>query len=427
VTFNEELTTRKGIHMRHHPTRGRGLRHTALAAGALAVALTLAACAGGETPAGNDGEGDATPYKIGVLVGLTGSYAALGDPEQKAIELYFDEVNANGGVDGHPVELVVLDSGSTEGTAVNQFRKLAIEENVHAILGPSSSGESSALRTFARDLKVPTIALASSSAIVQPAEEATHIFKQYTGTNESLIAQLQFAEDNGWKKIGLLYANNGYGQDPANRINDVAKDFDVTITGSEAFDDTSTDVTAQLAKLGEAGPDAVLVWATNPANAVVAKSAESINFAPVLFNSPGAGSIAYIENAGAAANGTYLQGSVVLAPSSLEESSPQYAITNRLVDEFQTKYSEIAGQYAGNGWDGAILLENAILKAADHDPSDVQATRDAIRDSLETNTVDVVGANAIYTFTPEFHGSTSLGGLAVLKVTDGKFEVVKEY
>jgi len=413
--------------MRNDSTRGRGARRVALAAGAAAVALALSACAGGGTPAGNgEGEGDAAPYKVGVLVGLTGSYAALGDPEQKAIELYFKDVNANGGIDGHPVELVVLDSGSNESTAVNQFRKLAIEENVHAVLGPSSSGESSALRTFARDLALPTIALASSSAIVQPEEEATHIFKQYTGTNESLIAQLQFAVDNGWKKIGLLYANNGYGQDPANRIADVAKDFDVTITGSEAFDDTSTDVTAQLAKLGEGSPDAVLVWATNPANAVVAKSAESIGFDPVLFNSPGAGSVAYIENAGSAAEGTYLQGSVVLAPTSLEESNPQFAITNRLVDEFQAEYSELAGQYAGNGWDGAILLENAIAQAADHDPTDVQATRDAIRTSLEA-TKDVVGANAIYTFTPEFHGSTSLGGLAVLKVTDGAFEVVKTY
>lgn|GEM_PF-566187 len=427
MTFDEELTTRKGTHMRNNLFHGRGARRTTFFAGAAAIALALTACAGGTTPSSDGGEGDATPYKVGVLVGLTGSYSALGDPEQKAIELYFDTVNANGGLNGHPVELVVLDSGSDEGTAVNQFRKLAIEENVHAVLGPSSSGESSALRTFSRDLAVPTITLASSSTIVEPAEEATYIFKQYTGTKESLVAQLQFAEDSGWKKVGLLYANNGYGQDPANRIADVAKDFDVTITGSEAFDDTSTDVTAQLAKLGEGDPDAVLVWATNPANAVVAKSAESIGFEPVLFNSPGAGSAAYIENAGSAAEGTYLQGSVVLAPSSLEESNPQYETTNRLVDEFDAEYSELAGQYAGNGWDGSILLENAILKAADHDLSDVQATRDAIRDSLESNTKDVIGANAIYTFTPEFHGSTSLGGLAVLKVTDGAFEVVKTY
>lgn len=415
----------------------RGWRRTALAVGAAALALTMTACAGGQSggtstggsTSGSEGGsgGDAAPYKVGVLVGLTGSYAALGEPESKAIELYFKQLNAAGGIDGHPVELVVLDSGSNEGTAVNQFRKLAIEENVVAILGPSSSGESIALQTFSKDLQTPTIALASSSSIVDPPENATYIFKQYSGTNESLKAQLEFAKDEGWTKIGLLHTNDGYGQDPAKRIDDVAAEYGIEITGKEAFDATATDVTAQLGKLGEGKPDAVFVWAVNPANAIVAKSAEQIGFKPALFNSPGAGSAAYIENAGSSAEGTYLQGSVVLAPESLKEDNPQYEAVNALVTGYQEAYGEPAGQYAANGWDGSTLLVNAIKEAGLPDPSDVQAARDAIRDALENNTKDVVGVNAIYTFTPEFHGSTSLGGLAVLKVTDGKFEVVKTY
>ncbi|MCK3769486.1 ABC transporter substrate-binding protein [Microbacterium aerolatum] len=404
-------------------------RRTALTAGAAALALTLAACSGGAEPGegSGGGEGDASAYKVGVLVGLTGSYAALGEPENNAIELYFEQLNADGGIDGHPVELVVLDSGSTESTAVNQFRKLAIEENVHAILGPSSSGESIALQTFSKDLTVPTIALASSSAIVEPAENATYMFKQYSGTNESLKAQFEFAAAEGWTKIGLLHTNDGYGQDPANRIDDVAAEYGIEVTGKEAFDATATEVTAQLGNLEQGDPDAVFVWAVNPANAIVAKSAESIGFEPALFNSPGAGSAAYIENAGAAGEGTYLQGSVVLAPDSLTEDSPQFDATRALVDGYQEAYGEAAGQYAANGWDGATLLVNAIEKAGVPDPSDVQAARDAIRDALENDTQAVVGVNGIYTYTPEFHGSTSLEGLAVLRVTGGEFEVVKTY
>lgn len=403
------------------------LRRLALSAGAATLALSLAACNGGGGGNSDGGEANGTPYKVGVLVGLTGAYAALGDPEQKAIELYFDQLNADGGINGHPIELVALDSASDESTAVNQFRKLAVEENVHAVLGPSSSGESIALRTFTNDLMLPTIALASSSSIVEPADESNYIFKQYTGTRESLKAQLQFAEEQGWKKVSLLYANNGYGQDPANNIDEIAADFDVTITGKEAFEPEATDVTAQLAKLAEKSPDAVLVWATMPANAIVAKSAESISFKPVLFNSPGAGSAAYIDNGGNAVNDTYLQGSAVLAPSSLSSDNPQFEATNRLVDSYSTAYGDAPGQYAANGWDGALILENAIRNAAEHDPSDVQGTRDAIRDSIENNTVDLVGVNAIYTFTPKFHGSLSLGGLAILKVNDGTFEVVQSF
>lgn len=400
--------------------------------GALAaVSLVLAACGdgNGDGGAGADGNGgdDATPYRIGVLVGLTGSYAALGDPEHKAVELYFDDVNDDGGIDGHPVELVVLDTASNESTAVNQFRRLAIEEEVHAVIGPSSSGESIALRTFSKDLTVPTIGLASSSAIVEPPEESTYMFKQYTGTNESLMAQLQFTEEQGWDKVALLYANDGYGQDPANRIDTVAEDFDLSIVAKEAFDPASTDVTAQLSKIAQSDPDVVLVWAVMPANAVVAKSAESIGLEQPLFHSPGAGSAAYVDSGGTAANGSYLQGSVVLAPDSLEEGDAQYEATMRLVEAYTDAHSEAPGQYAANGWDGATIVTNAISQAAEHDPSDVQGTRDAIRDSMESNTTDIVGVNAVYTFTPEFHGSVSLGGLAVLLVEDGQFQVEQTY
>ncbi|MBZ2195446.1 ABC transporter substrate-binding protein [Occultella gossypii] len=405
-------------------TRTPSRRRVVTMLGAAALMLGTVAC-GGDTPGNTDGGDD--PYRIGVLVGLTGSYAALGVPEQQAIELYFEQINDGGGIDGRPVELVVLDSGSDESNAVNQFRKLAIEENVHAILGPSSSGESIALRPFSGDLQVPTIALASSSSIVEPAAEAGYIFKQYSGTNESLRAQLEFAAAQGWTSVGLLHTNDGYGQDPANNIEAVAAEVGIEVTGIEAFDATATDVTAQLGTLSEGNPQAVLVWAVNPANAVVAKSAESINFEPVLFNSPGAGSQAYIENAGSAADGTFVQGSVVLAASSLEAGDPQYEVTNTLVDTFEEAYGEVAGQYAANGWDGSILLVNAIEAAAEHDPADVQATRDAIRDSLENNTQAVVGVNAIYTYTPEFHGSVELGGLAVLEVADGAYSVVKTY
>jgi len=393
--------------------------------GTAAIVGSLAACSGNASPGGDDSS--AAAYKVGVLVGLTGSYAALGDPEQKAIKLYFDDLNKQGGIDGHKVELVPLDSGSDEGTAVNQLRKLAIEDNVVAVLGPSSSGESIALQSFTKSLKVPTIALASSSSIVDPPDKSTYIFKQYSGTNESLKAQLEFAKSQGWTKVALLHTNDGYGQDPAKRITGLVSDYGIELTGSEAFDATATDVTAQLGKLATGNPDAVLVWAVNPANAVVAKSAQSISFKPVLFNSPGAGSADYIKNGGDAVNGTYLEGSVVLAPASLTKDSPQYEVTHKLVDAYKSAYNAEAGQYAANGWDGSILLENAIRKAGVPDPSDLQSTRDAIRKALETQTKDVVGVNAIYTFTPDFHGSTSLGGLAILNVEDGAFAVAKTF
>jgi branched-chain amino acid transport system substrate-binding protein len=396
------------------------------AAAAIGVAMTATALAGCGS-SGDTASGSKAPYKIGVLTALTGDYSALGVPEKNAIDAYFKRVNAAGGIGGHPVKLVELDSQSATGTAVNQFRKLVTQDHVVAVLGPSSSGEGIGLQSFSLSLKTPTIVLASANQIVQPADKAKYIFMQYTPTQQSLDAQLAFAKSKGWTKVAYLGANNGYGQGPIEWLKDDAKKYGITLTGTEMFDPTATDVSAQLGKLGAGNPDAVLVWAVNPANAIVAKSAASIGFKPVLFNSPGGGDASYITGAGAAANNTYLQGSVVLGADSLSSSSPQYKQTHALLDDYKKDYGDVAGQFAANGWDGSILLQNAIEKAGNPDPGNVQAARDAIRTALETKTKDVPGVNGIYTFTSDFHGSTPLTGLAVLQVQNNAFTIVKTY
>ncbi|GAA3704565.1 ABC transporter substrate-binding protein [Arthrobacter ginkgonis] len=396
------------------------LRLAAAVVAAGALALSASACGS------SSGAAEAGTYKVGVLVGLTGAYAALGEPEKKAIELYFDKVNADGGIDGKKVELVVLDSATDEATSVNQLRKLATQEQVVAVLGPSSTGESVAIRSFANSLKVPVIALASGDNIIQPADEAKYMFKQYTGTTLSLEGQFAYAKEQGWSKIALLATNDGYGQAATSIAPEVAKKFGIELVASEVFNATATDVTAQLSKIKPANADSLLVWASNPANAIVAKSAAAMNFAPTLFNSPGAGSPVYVESGGAATNETLLQGSKVLAADTLDATDPQYEVTKNLVDQYQEAYSEMPGQYAANGWDGAILLENALETAAP-DPSNVQAAREGIRDALEGSTDKIVGVNAIYSFSPEVHGPSDLVGLTVLRVKEGEFHVEKSY
>lgn len=399
-----------------------------LTATAAALTVLLAGCSGGggaASPAAPGGDGAKEPYKVGVLVALTGSYAALGVPEKQSVELYMKNLNESGGINGHPVELVVADTASNEGNAVNQLRKLVTQDQVHAVIGPSSSGESVALRPFSKQLKTPVIALASAEAIVQPADEASYMFKEFLDTKLSLKAQMQYAKDQGWTKVALLSTNNGYGQDAANSFDAEVQAAGLELVGKEVFNADATDVTAQLSKLGSANPDVVMVWAVNPANAVVAKTAATLNFGPAIFHSPGAGSPDYIKNAGDTAEGTILQGSKVLAYESMGADDKQKAVTQALVDAYQAAHNEAPGQYAANGWDGAIILE-AGLKQIERS-NDVQATRDALRDALENKTKGLVGVNAIYDFTPDYHGPTTLTGLAVLGVENGKFVVKTTY
>src|SRR5690606_13470366 len=161
---------------------------------------------------------------------------------------------------------------------VNQLRKLATQDDVIAVIGPSSSGEGIAIKPIATSLKVPTIVPASSKDIVTPLDQAKYVFKQFPATDASLQAQLTYVKEQGWRRVAILAANNGYGQEPANALPNIIGDFGVELVASELFPPDATDVTAQLSSIASKNPDVVLVWAVNPANAIVAKSAENLNF-----------------------------------------------------------------------------------------------------------------------------------------------------
>ena len=95
--------------------------------------------------------------KIGVNMELTGAVAAYGKSEQNGIKLAVDEINKAGGVDGKKIELVTKDNKSENAEASTSSTNLAIQSNVNAIVGPSTSGAVAAASLVSQKTGVPLI------------------------------------------------------------------------------------------------------------------------------------------------------------------------------------------------------------------------------------------------------------------------------
>lgn len=404
--------------MSTHGTRRR-LRAATIG---LALALMATACGGGGSTAA---PGEPEPYKVGALLGLTGAYAAIAEPERQALELYVENLNADGGINGRPVELVVADTASNESEAVNQLRRLVTQEEVVAVIGPSSSGEAVALRPIATSLQVPVMAIAASNAIITPAAEAPYMFKEFPGSLDSLRAQLTYAKEQGWQRVAILSSNNGYGQEPAGALPDMIGEFGLELVGAETFPPDATDMTPQLSALAGTAPDVTLVWSVNPANAVVARNARDISYPGTLFQAPGAASAQYIELGGDAVEGTLLQGSKVLVSDAVAADDPQKAVLDEFVAAWQAEYNATPSQYAAGGWDSSLLTFTA-LAATDPALTDPQEVRDAVRDALEA-TSGVSGVLAVYSFSAEQHGPQGIDGLAIIRIENGAFVLEQAY
>ena len=85
------------------------------------------------------------PVKLGAILAVTGGASWLGAPEAKTLEMLVEETNAAGGIDGRPVQLIIKDSQASAEKAISFAKQLIEEEQVLAIVGPSTSGESMAI------------------------------------------------------------------------------------------------------------------------------------------------------------------------------------------------------------------------------------------------------------------------------------------
>jgi branched-chain amino acid transport system substrate-binding protein len=159
------LSSVAGLSRPERSRRGRRVRGGLLNA-LFALALVSAACGGGgEGPA----EGDGEPIRIGASLPLTGEFSQPGTAAKQGYEIWQEMINAEGGLLGRDVELVILDDASDQNTVVADYNRLISREQVDLLLG-----------TFSSLLNLPASAVAERNRMVyvEPAGGAPEIFER---------------------------------------------------------------------------------------------------------------------------------------------------------------------------------------------------------------------------------------------------------
>ena len=106
--------------------------------------------------------------KIGAVLSVSGPASFLGDPEKRTLEIYVDEINAKGGVNGQKLQLVVYDDGGNADNARTFATRLVEEDKIVAMVGGSTTGSTMAMIPVFEDAKIPFISLAGAIQIIQP-------------------------------------------------------------------------------------------------------------------------------------------------------------------------------------------------------------------------------------------------------------------
>jgi len=233
------------------------MRRTATA---ITVVGLIAATVGCSTNGGGntDEPADTSPIKIGVPIPVTGAVASTGDAARMGIELAAETINANGGINGRQVELVVGDTEADPTKANTVVTRLVQQDGVDLIVGPITSDESLATMPILTQANIPS--MNGSGSAITP-ENSPFSFAMLINAVDQGKAMVRFAVDRGAQKVGLLNYTASQGKAGYGGWIDALSAAGIEPVAHEEFDAPVTDITPQLLKLRAAGADTILFFA----------------------------------------------------------------------------------------------------------------------------------------------------------------------
>ncbi len=246
---------------------------TTTTAGSGSDTTTTAPAGGGETTsttaappaemqAGRGVDVESKTITLGLLSDLTGIFAPLVIDITDAQQVYFDILNAAGGIDGWTVNLVVEDTAYNVEQHLEKYEK--IHEDVLAM--PQSTGSPTSVAmlpdAIADDMLVIPLSWYSGWAI--PEFDHGVMFEQNTNYCLESMNIVAFAVEQGFTKIGLAGFPGDYGQDAAAGVKKAVEFYDLELVyDGEAAVIPGQDYTAVIQGIATSGAEFTILT-TNP-------------------------------------------------------------------------------------------------------------------------------------------------------------------
>ena len=203
------------------------------------------------------------PIKIGILTSLTSNFAPWGIQVRDGAQLGVQEINAAGGVDGRPLELVMEDDQNNAEEAAPAYERL-VEEGVIAIGGIISSSVGGATAPLAESNQIPTFLVKSGDEkILTP--DTRFMFRTCLPAAPMVAGPIiEYAQQNGLTKIGAIVADYPWGHAFQSSIENAVANADGIELHLEVAPVPEQDFTTYLRAIEEFGPDLLVATGHPP-------------------------------------------------------------------------------------------------------------------------------------------------------------------
>ena len=340
---------------------------------ALAVS-SLAACGSKSASKKEDDK-----FYIGGIGPTTGGAAIYGTAVKNAAKIAVDEINEDGGIDGHKIEYKFEDDQSDAEKSVNAYNTLK-DWGMQVLLGTVTS--------------TPCVAVADKTAQdnmfqVTPSASTTDVLANgnvfqicFTDPNQGTASAQYIAENKLASKVAVIYnSSDVYSSGISDKFIEEAKNEKLDVVATEAFtEDSKTDFSTQLKKAQDSGAELVFLPIYYTEASIILKQADTMGFAPKFFGCDGLDGILSVENF----DTSLAEGVMLLTPFAADADDEA---TQNFVKKYKDEFGEVPNQFAADAYDGIYAIKAALEKAEATPDMSVSDLCDTLKEAMSEVTI----------------------------------------
>ncbi|MFZ6872888.1 ABC transporter substrate-binding protein [Undibacterium sp. Di27W] len=220
---------------------------------------------------------------LGQSAAFTGPAKELGLQLNSGAKIYFDQVNAAGGVHGRKIEIIQKDDKYEADLAAANTKALIENDGVFALFGYVGTATSNAALPIFTQAKVPFFApYTGAQSLREPFnKQIFNIRASYNDETEYLVDRLA---NLGTKNIAVFYQNDAYGKAGLAGVELAMKKRNLRISETATVERNSKDVAAAVAKLLPKRPDAIIQISAYASSSALVREMHKASYTGMFYN-----------------------------------------------------------------------------------------------------------------------------------------------
>lgn len=399
--------------------RARRARPSRVLAGLIcgsALAVTLAACSSSSSSSSGSSSsgGFSGTYTVGAVLSLSGALNFIGKPELVGLQAEANFLNKHEhGIMGKKVVVVYKDDGSDPQKAISATQQLTQSSSLNMFYPDPIQAPS--LLPLAKSTLIIT---SCTSAVCADGKQWPYAFTDLPIYSAQITPLIAYAKQKALSKVGILVDSNpDNGGLWATSAKQQAQAAGLTITRSESYDTTATDVSSQLQQLRASGATAIMTDAVGESIGVIMSGLQALGWKVPVIGDAGAftGNVQQLVPAAVQPQLTGVIFSAVVRTGKSLSTSPYYPLV-QLVQPYGAVSNLLLNGVAA---DALGLAKWAVTKAGSTDPKADAAALNNIKSATLPSSYLWIYRHANPGFTAANHGPSGSG------LSQGFYSVVK--